>query len=141
MWLLLIYEIATITVEAMERKVSGYLRRWLGVPPSFTSIGLYSNSIELSLPVSSVVVDLNIAKCRCGTKQITELQELGSRQGQENGLQKHQWTKQRVCYNYEKSLVTQTPGERDRNVSFPAVFKCISRSKAHRGPGRSAPRR
>ena len=33
------------TVEAMERKVSRYLRRWLRVPSSFTSIGLYSNSI------------------------------------------------------------------------------------------------
>ena len=127
-----------MTVEAMERKVSGYLRRWLGVPPSFTSIGLYSNSIELSLPVFSVVVDLNVAKCRCGTQQTTELQELGSRQGQESGLQKHQWNKQRVCYNYVTSLVTQTPGERNRNVSFPAVVKCIRRRKAHRGPGRSA---
>ena len=47
----------------MERKVSGYLRRWLGVPPSFTSIGLYSNSIQLSLPVSSVVEDFKVAKC------------------------------------------------------------------------------
>ena len=36
MWLLLIYDIATTTIEAMESKVSGYLRRWLGVPPSFT---------------------------------------------------------------------------------------------------------
>ena len=70
MWLLLKYEIATITVEAIERKVSGYLRRWLGVPPSFTSIGLYSNSIELSLPVFSVVVDLNVAKCRCADNRI-----------------------------------------------------------------------
>ena len=51
------YEIATTTVEAMERKVSGYLRRWLGVPPLFTSIELYSNSIQLSLPVPSVVED------------------------------------------------------------------------------------
>ena len=36
MWLLLIYDIATTTIEAMESKVSGYLRRWLGVPLSFT---------------------------------------------------------------------------------------------------------
>ena len=47
-WLFLIDEIATTTVEAMEREVSRYLRRWLGVPSSFTSIGLYSNSIQLS---------------------------------------------------------------------------------------------
>ena len=64
MWLLLINDIVTTTVEAMERKVSGYLRTWLGVPPLFTSIGLYSNSIQLSLPVSSVVEDFKVAKCR-----------------------------------------------------------------------------
>lgn len=44
MWLLLIYEVASTTVEAMEKKVGGYLRRWFGVPPLFTSIGLYDNS-------------------------------------------------------------------------------------------------
>ena len=64
MCLLLIYEIATTTVEAMERKESRYLRRWLGVPSSFTSIGFYSNSIQLSLPVSSVVEEFKVAKCR-----------------------------------------------------------------------------
>ena len=64
MWFLLIYEIATTTVEVMERKVGGYLRRWLGVPPSFTSIGLDSNSIQQSLPVTSVVEDFKVAKCR-----------------------------------------------------------------------------
>ena len=63
-WFLLIYEIATTTVEAMERKVSGYLRKWLGVPSSFTSIGLYSNSIQLSFPVTSVVEEFKVAKCR-----------------------------------------------------------------------------
>ena len=62
MWLFLIDEIATTTVEAMERKVSRYLRRWLGVPSSFTSIGLiYSNSIQLSLPVFHVVEEFKVA--------------------------------------------------------------------------------
>ena len=41
-WLLLIYEIATTTIDAMEGKVSGYLcEGWLGDPPAFTSFGLH----------------------------------------------------------------------------------------------------
>ena len=118
MWLILIYEIATTIVEAIERKVSGHLRRLLGVPPSFTSIGLYSNSMQISLPVSFVVEDFKVAKCRLVTtwrdSAKTELLELGSRQGQEgSGLQKHQWTKQKICYTYETSLETQKPGGKE----------------------------
>ena len=40
-WPLMLYEIVTSTVEGFERVINRYLRRWLGVPPSFTSIGLY----------------------------------------------------------------------------------------------------
>ena len=138
MWLLLKYEIATITVEAIERKVSGYLRRWLGVPPSFTSIGLYSNTIELSLPVFSVVVDLNVAKCRCADNRIAGAW-IPTRTGKWSAKTSVDQTEGML--QLETSLVTQTPGERNRNVSFPAVVKGISRSKAHRGPGRSAPLR
>lgn len=53
MWLLLIYELSTTTVKAMERKASGYLRRWLRVPLSITSIGLYSNFTKIRIPVPS----------------------------------------------------------------------------------------
>jgi len=42
-------------VEALEKKVNQKLRRWLGVPQSFWSIGLYSRSCQLQLPLSSVV--------------------------------------------------------------------------------------
>ena len=47
MWMML-YEIPTSTAEAMERCVNSFLRRWLGVPPSFTSIGLYSRTLHLA---------------------------------------------------------------------------------------------
>ncbi|CAC5382861.1 unnamed protein product [Mytilus coruscus] len=43
-WLLVIYEMTATTVEAIERKIISHLRRWLGVPPSFIAIGLYSRS-------------------------------------------------------------------------------------------------
>ncbi|KAK0136941.1 hypothetical protein N1851_026874 [Merluccius polli] len=52
---LLVYEVPVSTVEVLERKMNTYLRRWLGVPRSFCSIGLYSTGSKLQLPVTSVV--------------------------------------------------------------------------------------
>ncbi|CAC5418562.1 unnamed protein product [Mytilus coruscus] len=51
-WLLMIYEMTATTVEAIERKINSHLRRWLGVPPSFTAIGLYSRSSQLQLHIN-----------------------------------------------------------------------------------------
>lgn len=41
-------------VEAIPDQVNKYLTRWLRVPPSFTSIGLYNRSTKAQLPISSV---------------------------------------------------------------------------------------
>ena len=49
-------EIPSSTVEALlERITSQHLRKWLGVPPSFTSIGLSGKTNKLQLPLSSLV--------------------------------------------------------------------------------------
>ncbi|XP_066299893.1 uncharacterized protein [Branchiostoma lanceolatum] len=64
MWLLTVYEIPLTSVELMERKVNKHLRKWLGVPPSFTSLGLYSKSGQMQLPLASVVEEYKVAKCR-----------------------------------------------------------------------------
>ncbi|XP_052281123.1 uncharacterized protein LOC127878636 [Dreissena polymorpha] len=64
MWPLMLYEIAVSTVEGFERTINRYLRRWLGVPPSFTSIGLYGRTNQLQLPISSVVEEYKVAKAR-----------------------------------------------------------------------------
>ena len=63
-WLFTIYEFPITTVELIERKVSKSLRRWLGVPPGFTSVGLYMQSGQLQLPISSAVEEYKVAKCR-----------------------------------------------------------------------------
>ncbi|XP_033747101.1 uncharacterized protein LOC117332324 [Pecten maximus] len=63
-WPLTLYEVTTTTVEALERKINKYLRRWLGVPPSFTSVGLYSTTAKLQLPISSLVEEFKVAKAR-----------------------------------------------------------------------------
>ena len=64
MWPLMLYEITTTTVESLERTISKYLRRWLGVPPSFTSIGLYGKTNQLQLPLSSLSEEFKVAKAR-----------------------------------------------------------------------------
>ncbi|XP_033725208.1 uncharacterized protein LOC117315172 [Pecten maximus] len=64
MWLLLIYEVPVTSVEGLERSVSSYLRRWIGVPSGFTSAGLYGRSSKLQLQISSVVEEFKVAKCR-----------------------------------------------------------------------------
>ena len=75
-----------------------------------------SNSIQLSLPVSSVVEDFKVARC-CLVMTLRDSVDtriagagIQTRTGR-SGLQKHQWTKKRVCYNYETSLETRTPGD------------------------------
>ena len=46
---LMLYKVGITTVERMESKISGYLRRWLGLPKSLISAGSYraTNTIQL----------------------------------------------------------------------------------------------
>ena len=64
MWTLMLYEISLTTVESLERSINRNRRKWLGVPPSFTAVGLYSRTTELQLPISSVVEEFKASKCR-----------------------------------------------------------------------------
>ena len=63
-WPLMLYEITATAVEKLERIVNKHLRKWLGLPPSFTSIGLYSSSAKLQLPLSSVMEEYKVGKAR-----------------------------------------------------------------------------
>ena len=63
-WPMMLYDIPSTEVEALERLTSRHLRKWLGIPPSFTSIGLYGKSNKLQLPLSSLVEEFKTAKTR-----------------------------------------------------------------------------
>ena len=63
-WPMMVNEIPASTVEKLEQLTSKYLRRWLGMPPSFTSIGLYGRCCKLQLPLSSVLEEYKAAKAR-----------------------------------------------------------------------------
>ncbi|VDI00806.1 Hypothetical predicted protein [Mytilus galloprovincialis] len=58
------YEITLTTVEKLERTINRQLRKWLGVPPSFTTVGLYSRTAKLQLPLTSLVEEFKVSKSR-----------------------------------------------------------------------------
>ncbi|CAC5407387.1 unnamed protein product [Mytilus coruscus] len=64
LWPLLVYDVPMTTIEGMERISNGYLRRWLGVPRSFSSVGLYSLGSKLQLPLKSITEEFKVTKVR-----------------------------------------------------------------------------
>ena len=64
LWPLLIYDFPMTTVEAMERKISGYLRRWLGVPGRLSSEALYGTSNALQLPFKGLSEEFMVSRTR-----------------------------------------------------------------------------
>lgn len=116
-WPLHFCEVVTTTVERKESEWD--LRRWVTAPPSFTSTGLYSNSTQCRISVSTVVEEFIVAKCRLvitfkdpadGRIARAEIKQ----EQEESGQQTHQWTKQRVCCTYEESLESQALGTKAR---------------------------
>ena len=64
LWPLLIYEVPLTAVESLERAISQFLRRWLGLPRSLSSMALYSKATKVQLPLSSVVEEFKITRAR-----------------------------------------------------------------------------
>ena len=52
------------TVECFERKVSSFLRKWLGLPRSLSSIALYGRNNKLKLPFSSLTEEFMVTRAR-----------------------------------------------------------------------------
>ena len=64
LWPLQIYEIGLSTVEAIERMINRYTRKWMGLPPGLTSLALYSRSTKLRLPLKAITEEYKAAKVR-----------------------------------------------------------------------------
>ena len=56
------YETALSHVERIQQYSNKYLHKWRGVPPCFSKLGLYTNSGNLQLPISSLVEEFKIGK-------------------------------------------------------------------------------
>ena len=55
LWPLQMFEIAISRVERIQQYSNKFLRKRLGVSPCFSKVGLYTNSGNLQLPISSQV--------------------------------------------------------------------------------------
>ena len=60
----MMYEVTISHVEEMEWKVSGYIRKWLGVPRSLLNIAFYGHNTKLQLPLSSLIEEFKVTKAR-----------------------------------------------------------------------------
>ena len=60
----MMYEIVLSRFERIQQYSNKYLRRWQGVPPYFSIVGLYTNSGNLQLPIASLVEESQIGKVR-----------------------------------------------------------------------------
>ncbi|XP_073731592.1 uncharacterized protein [Misgurnus anguillicaudatus] len=64
LWPLLVYDVPITTVEGFERKVSSFLRKWLGLPRSLSDIALYGRKNKLKLPFSSLKEEFMVTRAR-----------------------------------------------------------------------------
>ncbi|XP_077372334.1 uncharacterized protein LOC144033646 [Festucalex cinctus] len=64
LWPMLVYDVPMTTVECLERKVSSFLRKWLGLPRSLSSIALYGRNNKLTLPFSSLKEEFMVTRAR-----------------------------------------------------------------------------
>lgn len=103
MWLLTVYEIPMTAVEGIERRVNKHLRKWLGIPPSFTAVGLYIRGGQLQLPLSSVVEEFKVAKCRVSMMLEDSKDELVSNAGLRTRTGR-KWSADKVVKLAESSL-------------------------------------
>ena len=64
MWPLTIYDFPQSRVEAVERKVTAHLKKWLGIPKSLSADLLYARSAMMRLPYASIVEEVKVARAR-----------------------------------------------------------------------------
>ncbi|GFN74544.1 reverse transcriptase [Plakobranchus ocellatus] len=64
LWPLLVYDICSSTVEAIEAKINKYTRKWLGVPPGLSDVAMYCRKAKLKLPMKSILEEYKCVKAR-----------------------------------------------------------------------------
>lgn len=62
-WPLTIYNIPLSKVDKLERLVSSFAKKWLGLPRCITNTALYGKGV-LELPVSSLTEEFKCSKVR-----------------------------------------------------------------------------
>ncbi|GFO09141.1 reverse transcriptase [Plakobranchus ocellatus] len=72
---LLVYDICSSTVEAIEAKINKYTRKWPGVPLGLSDVAMYCRKAKLKLPMKSILEEYKCGKARL----LTMSEESGDR--------------------------------------------------------------
>ena len=64
LWPLLVYEIATSTVQSEEAKINKYTQKWLGLLQGLSDLTLYCRQAKLELPFNSIVEEFKSRQIR-----------------------------------------------------------------------------
>ncbi|GFO36626.1 reverse transcriptase [Plakobranchus ocellatus] len=64
LWPLLVYDICSTKVEAIEANTNKYTRKWLGVPPGNSDVAMYCRKAKLKLPMKSILEEYKCGKAR-----------------------------------------------------------------------------
>ena len=56
------YEIVLSRFVRIQQCSNKYLSKWLGVPPCFSKVCLYTNSEKIQFPITSLVEEFKIGK-------------------------------------------------------------------------------
>ncbi|GFO24573.1 reverse transcriptase [Plakobranchus ocellatus] len=64
LWPLLVYDICSTTVEAIEAKINKHTRKWLGIPPGLSDVAMYCLKAKLKLPMKSILEEYKCSKAR-----------------------------------------------------------------------------
>ena len=60
----MVYDVPMSVMKIMGSKITSSLRKWLGIPPSFTNIGLYGIDTKLQLPFTALTEECQVGKAR-----------------------------------------------------------------------------
>ena len=64
LWPLLVYDIPSSKVEALETKTNRFIRKWLGLPPCLTTMTLTCKQAKLKLPLKALSEEYKVGKAR-----------------------------------------------------------------------------
>ncbi|KAK3756978.1 hypothetical protein RRG08_041331 [Elysia crispata] len=64
LWPLLVYDICSTTIKAIEAQIKKFTRRWLGVPPSLIDVAIYCRKTKLRLSLKPILEEYKCGKAR-----------------------------------------------------------------------------
>ena len=87
----------------MERLISKFIKKWLGVPNSLTNVALYSSSTKLKLPTLSLVEEYKLGKAQL-FQMLCDSQDPLVKNTQPSVITSRKWKAKIAVENVESAL-------------------------------------